>query len=141
LNARSLDDAEEVVLERHVPLGCQWVADFFDCTAPADLLERADQLEAMSMAAVRDSGLTPIGRRFHQFEPAGATGVILLAESHLALHTWPELRFTSLDLYVCNFLTDNTVKAQRLFDLVSARLVPGRVELRRLDRGNAAQGQ
>ena len=63
----------------------------------------------------RDSGLTVVGDSFFQFEPQGVTGTVLLAESHLAIHTWPEAGFVTVDVYVCNLTTDNTAKAERLF--------------------------
>ena len=43
------------------------------------------------------------------------TGTVLLAESHLAIHTWPEAGFVTVDVYVCNYTTDNTAKAERVF--------------------------
>ena len=68
-------------------------------------------LRATCRAAVAAAGLTAVGELFHRFEPgraptarapAGITGVVLLAESHLAVHTWPELEAATLDVYVCN---------------------------------------
>ena len=46
--------------------------------------------------------MTVVGDSFHQFEPQGVTGTVLLAESHLAIHTWPEQGFVTIDVYVCN---------------------------------------
>jgi len=94
--------------------GVQFVADFCGCRCAGTLLQQAGALEAACARAVGDSGLTVVATRFHQFEPGGATGVVLLAESHLAIHTWPENAFVSIDLYVCNFNADNTGKARDL---------------------------
>jgi len=47
-------------------------------------------------------GLTEVGRCFYQFEPCGATGVILLSESHFSVHTYPENNSIQLDLYCCS---------------------------------------
>ena len=63
------------------------------------------------------------------------TGAILLAESHLALHTWPESRSVALDVYVCNFTRDNAAKAERLMHDLIARFAPARQERNRLTRG------
>ena len=60
-------------------------------------------------------GLTVVGERFYQFEPQGVTGTVLLAESHIAIHTWPEAGFVTVDVYVCNCTTDNTAKAEQVF--------------------------
>ena len=87
-------------------------------------------------------GLTPVGQLFHQFgsadEPAGATGAVVLAESHLAVHTWPELDAVTLDLYVCNFSRDNSRAAREACARLIAAFAPERVEQREIQRGGLA---
>jgi S-adenosylmethionine/arginine decarboxylase-like enzyme len=63
---------------------------------------------------------------------------VLLAESHLAIHTWPEERFATVDVFVCNFQHDNTAKATHLLDLLREALAPGRVQEQSIRRGNDA---
>jgi len=94
--------------------GIQLMADLFDCQGDFSLLQHLEPLRNACIHAVHSADLTIVGERFHQFEPAGVTGVILLAESHVAIHTWPEQCFVSLDIYVCHFSADNTSKAERL---------------------------
>ena len=95
------------------------MADLFDCQADLQLLQQLEPVRLACIEAVQTAGLSMVGERFHQFEPVGVTGVILLAESHVAIHTWPEHRFVSLDIYVCHFSADNTAKAERLLqDLI-----------------------
>ncbi len=53
-----------------------------------------------------------LGEVAYQFEESGFTLTICLAESHIAVHTWPELGFVTFDVYLCNFLNDNTQKAE-----------------------------
>ena len=53
-----------------------------------------------------------LGDVSHQFEGSGFTVTICLAESHIAIHTWPELGFVTFDVYLCNYLNDNTQKAE-----------------------------
>ncbi|HZE90877.1 MAG TPA: S-adenosylmethionine decarboxylase, partial [Rhizobacter sp.] len=67
--------------------------------------------------------------------PGGVTGVVLLAESHLAVHTWPELGAVTLDVYVCNRCTDNTRRAHLLLESLLAVFSPGHVERHALQRG------
>ena len=99
--------------------GIQIMADLFDCQADLQLLQQLEPVRLACIEAVQTAGLSMVGERFHQFEPVGVTGVILLAESHVAIHTWPEHRFVSLDIYVCHFSADNTAKAERLLqDLI-----------------------
>jgi len=125
--------------------GLHLTADLHGCLphgrAHAAMTDRA-ALRELCLAAVRRSGLAPVGELFHRFEPAGAeptgvTGVVLLAESHLAVHTWPELGAVTLDVFVCNFVTDNSHKAQRLVDALVPLFDAVRVERRQLVRGAA----
>jgi len=80
-----------------------------------------DSLRAACLEAVRQTGLQAVGELFHRFpalpgqlQPPGITGVVLLAESHLAVHTWPELGAVTLDVYVCNLGGDNSAAAETL---------------------------
>ena len=99
-------------------------------------------LRHLCLGAVRDAALQPVGELFHTFpgsdgKEGGVTGVVLLAESHLAVHTWPELSAVTLDVYVCNFGTDNTHKAHALIDLLLSAFQPSQVERHALERGRA----
>ena len=92
----------------------------------------------MGLAAVqfaRAAGLTVVGDAFHQFEPQGVTGTVLLAESHLALHTWPEKAFVTIDVYVCNLASDNSAKAEALFRTMEKLLKPARTRQQVIHRG------
>jgi S-adenosylmethionine decarboxylase proenzyme len=76
-----------------------------------------------------------VGDCFHQFEPRGVTGTVLLAESHLAIHTWPELRYASLDVYVCDYSFVNTRKGRRLVRELRRLLQPAAMVRREVERG------
>jgi S-adenosylmethionine decarboxylase len=119
--------------------GTQWVGDLCGCQCDVMLLQTASQLEAACTEAVRASGLHPVGQVFHQFEPGGATGLVLLAESHLAVHTWPERQFVSIDLYVCNFSEDNSAKASALFELLRQLFRPENIHAQTVARGAIRQ--
>ena len=97
-------------------------------------------LRELCLAAVRTAGLTAVAERFHGFppqdgEPRGVTGVVLLAESHVAVHTWPELAAVTLDVYVCNRGADNSAKAHALLDALIPAFAPASVEQNALQRG------
>ena len=88
--------------------GLHLTADLFDCRSSRELMADRGVLQEDCIRLERRSGLTVVGDDFHQFasvdgEPGGVTGLVLLAESHLAVHTWPELNAVTLDVYVCNF--------------------------------------
>ena len=89
----------------------------------------------LCMNAAMDSGLNVVGDVFHQFEPQGVTGTVLLAESHLAIHTWPAEGFVTVDVYVCNFLADNTQKALHLYDALKAHFRPSEESFVQAPRG------
>ena len=67
--------------------------------------------------------------------PVGITGVVLLAESHLAVHTWPERGAVTLDTYVCNLGTDNSGRARQLMQALLDAFAPAHVDLQQLHRG------
>lgn len=125
--------------------GLHLTADLRDCTGDMALMTDAAALRKLCLRAVRDCGLQPVGELFHRFDLAaegqgGVTGVVLLAESHLAVHTWPELKGATIDAYVCNFGADNSARAQRLMDGLVAAFAPGQALRRQIVRGSAAQG-
>lgn len=120
--------------------GLHLTADLFDCRSSRELMADRGVLQEACIRLVRRSGLTVVGDDFHQFasvdgEPGGVTGLVLLAESHLAVHTWPELNAVTLDVYVCNFRQDNSAKAETLIDCLVGLFSPGRSNRNSLLRG------
>jgi S-adenosylmethionine decarboxylase len=123
--------------------GLHITADLHDCRCDAFWLVDAERVGGQCVAAVQAAGLQPVARLFHAFaatgaEPSGFTATVLLAESHLCLHTWPELRAVTLDVYVCNFGADHSAKAEALMDTLVALFQPAQVERHRLMRGQGA---
>ena len=123
--------------EPNTVFGTQWVADFAGCRCASNLLTDAAALELACMTIVAASGLKIMGRVFHQFSPVGATGLVLLAESHLAVHTWPEFSSVAIDLYVCNVYELNTDKAKAVFDQLVSLFQPASNTHKVILRGSA----
>ena len=125
--------------------GLHLMAELHHCRCAARLLHDADALRELCLAVCDRPGLTPVGQVFHQFgsvgQPAGATGAVVLAESHLAVHTWPELAAVTLDLYVCNFSQDNSAAARAAYEQLLTAFVPESVVRRELKRGGDEQCQ
>ena len=117
--------------------GIHLLGEWYGCPADTPEFTRSEALRAICLAASREAGLTIVGDAFHQFEPQGVTGTVLLAESHLAIHTWPERGFVTVDVYVCNLATDNSEKAKRLFGALEAILKPARTKYQMIHRGSA----
>jgi S-adenosylmethionine decarboxylase proenzyme len=115
--------------------GIHLLGEWYGCPAAMPEMTRAEPLRALCLRASEASGMTIVGERFFQFEPQGVTGTVLLAESHLAIHTWPEHGFVTIDVYVCNYTTDNTAKAQRLFRSMQDALMPQETKFQAIHRG------
>ena len=120
--------------------GIHLLGEWYGCPADTPEFTRAEALRAVCLKAAEVSGLTIVGDRFFQFEPQGVTGTILLAESHLAIHTWPEAGFVTVDVYVCNYTTDNSDKAERLFGALETALRPSRKRFQAIRRGGRDAG-
>ena len=88
-------------------LGRQVTVDFFDCNKA--LLNDVKRVEVMMVAAAKASKATVVKSLFHHFNPFGVSGVIVIAESHLAIHTWPEYGFCSIDVFTCGPVVDPRV--------------------------------
>ncbi len=92
------------------------VANLYRCRKGARYLTDAASLRRFCFDSINKSGLTVLGELFHAFDGGGVTGAVVLAESHLAIHTWPELNSVTLDVYVCNYTQDNSAKARQVVD-------------------------
>jgi len=120
--------------------GLHIIADLYNC-AKSELLYSSDKLRDICVQACKDAGLTVLGEHFIQFDGAdgtqqgGSTGAVVLAESHLAIHTWPERDGATLDVYVCNFTADNTGKAESVYKSLVKALKPADVMVERIQRG------
>jgi S-adenosylmethionine decarboxylase proenzyme len=120
--------------------GLHIIADLYNCRK-GELLVSSQKLRSLCVKACQDVGLTVLGDHFYQFDGAngtqdgGATGAVVLAESHLAIHTWPESDGATLDVYVCNYTADNTAKAEAVYATLVKALKPADVLVERVMRG------
>jgi S-adenosylmethionine decarboxylase len=115
--------------------GHHHVADLSGCAADCAALTDPQALRALCVGAVRGAGLTPVGELFHVFAaPGGVTGVVLLAESHVAVHTWPERSVVTLDVYVCNLGADNSAAALAVLEALILAFAPAQVKRQLLQR-------
>jgi S-adenosylmethionine decarboxylase len=123
--------------------GLHLTADLHECRCDAAWFTDATQLGEWCLQAVHAVGLQAVNQLFHAFPatsdgPGGITATVLLAESHLCIHTWPELRAVTLDVYVCNFGGDHSAKARGLMFTLINRFQPDWTEQRSLERGSEA---
>lgn len=120
--------------------GLHLTAELYDCQCAHRQLTDAVNLVEAVVRAVNAAGLTPVGKLCHAFPPApqgpgGVTATVLLAESHVCVHTWPEICAVTLDVYVCNMSTDNRPQARDLLARLEALFQPLRVSRQELTRG------
>lgn len=93
-------------------LGRQVTVDFFDCDKV--LLNDQDAIEKLMISAAKASKATVVKSLFHKFNPYGVSGVVVISESHLAIHTWPEYGFASVDVFTCGPVVDPRVCQRHL---------------------------
>jgi S-adenosylmethionine decarboxylase len=119
--------------------GLHITAELHGCPAQLAALTDTTSLRRLCLQAVHSVGLTAVGELFYAFPaPGGVTGVVLLAESHLAVHTWPELAAVTLDAYVCNLGRDNSASARQLVDTLVAAFQPAGLDRRETLRASDA---
>ncbi|WP_340031090.1 adenosylmethionine decarboxylase [Paenibacillus sp. FSL K6-1122] len=108
---------------RHVAVDT-WGVDF-------NLLNNAEYLEAQMVEAAEACGATVMSVQSKQFDPQGATVLVLLSESHLSIHTYPERGFAAIDCYTCG----ETVDPQLAIDYLVSVLKPETTYAKKLVRG------
>ena len=119
--------------------GRHLLLDLFGC--PAELLNDAELLRELLTRAAEEARAHVVAQVFHPFSPHGVTGVLVIQESHLSVHTWPEEGFVTVDVYVCNYTTDNTAKAERVFRALEAALKPLRKRFQAIHRGGREEDE
>ena len=99
----------------HSPIGKHCILELYNCSS--DKLNDESFLRSSITHAVQHAGATLLQLISHRFEPQGITGLALLAESHLSIHTWPESGYAAVDVFTCG---DHTMPELACQDLVLA---------------------
>ncbi|MCC5925260.1 MAG: S-adenosylmethionine decarboxylase proenzyme [Bacteroidetes bacterium] len=85
-------------------LGRQILVEYYDCDA--DIINDVAQIENILLSATRAAKASIISHNFHKFSPHGVSGTIVIAESHVAIHTWPEYNYAAVDIFTCGETID-----------------------------------
>jgi S-adenosylmethionine decarboxylase len=85
-------------------LGRQLLVELHECAE--SVLDDAEAVEELMLSAARAAGATIVGQSFHRFAPHGVSGVVIIGESHLSLHTWPEFGYAAFDIFTCGDSVD-----------------------------------
>ena len=99
-------------------LGRHILVEYYGCDR--ELLNDVVQLEQVMVAAAREANATVINSTFHYFSPFGASGVVVIQESHLAIHTWPEYGYAAVDIFTCGETVDPWVSHRYLEEKLGA---------------------
>ena len=83
-----------------------------------EVLDNLEYLRECMCETAEKIGATVLNNVFHQFSPQGVSGVVVIAESHLCIHTWPEYRFAAIDIFTCG----DTIDPKSAIDILVAKL-------------------
>lgn len=111
--------------EKHI--GMHIIADFWF----GRNIEDPKELEEILIEAAKKAGNTPLQFAYHKFNPHGLTGILLLAESHISFHSWPEINFLALDIFTCG----NKKFPEKALDYLKKKLKPKKVMISKIKRG------
>lgn len=109
----STDGKKQVHLGQHV------LAEFFECDP--NILNNVNMVEKLMVEAALECGATIVQKCFHMFNPYGVSGVVIIAESHLAIHTWPELGYAAVDLFTCGDKCDPKISYDYLKKMFNSK--------------------
>jgi len=100
-------------------LGRHILAELYGCSS--EILNNLKDIEQIMVAAALEAGAEIREVVFHMFSPQGVSGVVVISESHLAIHTWPELGYAALDIFTCGDTVDPWVSCNYIKDKFSAQ--------------------
>lgn len=105
-------------------MGVHFLGEWYGCGSPRAMLADAAHLQRLCLCAARKAGLSIVGHLFHQCVPQGVIGTLLLAESHLAIHTWPEERCATVAAFIGLNASHRRAKARALYAYLRDGLLP-----------------
>ena len=108
-------------IDRSFALGRQLTIEYYDCD-PVKLLSKSF-METALVKAAQDSNATIISSSFHNFEPQGVSGVVIIAESHFTVHAWPEHNYAAVDIFTCG----DSIDLEKAIDSIKESLNSGNV--------------
>ncbi|NOZ81781.1 MAG: adenosylmethionine decarboxylase [Candidatus Micrarchaeota archaeon] len=104
------------------------ILDLHGCNP--EFLKKAETVEKKLAEVVKKLGLNSVHSYFHQFEPFGVTGFILLKESHISIHTWPENEYAAIDIFSCRKIE----RPEEIVEFLKTAFSSKKAEIKVLDR-------
>ena len=96
-----------------------------------EILNDIDSLKSAMLTAASEAGATVLGESFHRFNPQGISGVVIIAESHLFIHTWPEYGYAAADIFTCG----NSVQPEKAAEILISKLDARNHSITEMQRG------
>ncbi len=109
-------------------LGTHLLVELRDCNP--EILRNREKVQDALVSAAKQAAATIIDISFHEFNPFGISGMVIIAESHLSIHTWPEYGYAAVDIFTCGDLIKPEVAASYLIDKFESKN-PSVVEMKR----------
>lgn len=110
-------------------IGKHIIADLYGVSK--ELISDEGQIKDIIEKVIREAKLTKVGSVYRQFNPSGVTGIVLIGESHISVHTWPEYELVNLDIFTCGDVT----KTEKAFKLLLSHFKPRSYRHVIVDRG------
>ena len=110
-------------------LGKHLLLELKDCNK--ETLNDLSFLKGSLLAAANEAGAVVLGESFHQFNPQGVSGVVMIAESHIFIHTWPEYGYAAADIFTCG----NSVQPQKAAEVIVGKLGSKSHSMMEIQRG------
>jgi S-adenosylmethionine decarboxylase len=122
---RSIQWVKPVKISKYA--GVHLIAEFWN----GKVIEDSKKIEKILIEAVKKAKNTPLEIAIHKFSPQGITGVVLLAESHIAVHAWPEMDYVAIDIFTCG----KKAFPYKALDYLKKKFKPKRIEIQKIKRG------
>jgi S-adenosylmethionine decarboxylase len=114
-------------------LGSHLIIEAYNCDS--EILDSVPEISRIIYEAVQVSGATPLRSCFHQFSPQGVSGVIIIAESHFTVHTWPENAYAAIDIFTCG----NKINQDAAMHYIKKELKAQSIEFKEIKRGDISK--
>ncbi|MBE6366495.1 MAG: adenosylmethionine decarboxylase [Lentisphaerae bacterium] len=110
---------EQPISFKNLALGRHLTIEYYDCSA--QILADVKTMEQLFVDAAKRSGATVLESSFHAFQPQGVSGIVVICESHFAVHAWPEYDYAAVDIFTCGDQIDFELAAQTLRSSLQSR--------------------
>ncbi len=107
--------------------GIHIIIEFWD----SNILESLSKIRSALLAATKAAGANVLSIKLHKFNGGGVSGVVVLSESHISVHTWPEYNYAALDIFTCG----KSVKPYKAIPVLKKHFLPVKTQLMDIKRG------